>query len=132
MCSLLENIECEVLIEVTPAGDEVRQGFPADVFHDDEAEGMTCRVGHFPVIEGSNDVDGVYPFRRSSFIAETIEELSVVRELGAQDLHGHVAVVADIGREPHGGHAAVADDPPQPVVVADQRLETLDSLVFPR
>ena len=119
---LFEHVEGHVFFELAFAGDEVGEGFAADVFHGDEAHGEPAVGFHFAVVIRGDHVGGVDPLRGVGFIAEAREELLVGGEFRPQHFEGYFAFVADVVGKPDGGHAAVPDDPLQLVVGPDELL----------
>ena len=124
---LLENIEGVLLGDNAVTYQTVRQGFPRDVLHDDETEGVVSGVGNLAVIVGLHHIIGVDFLRSQGLVAEAAQKLAVVGKLGAQNLDRDLAVaVVDVVCQPHCRHAAVPDDPLQGVVGADELLEALN------
>ena len=106
--------------ELLLAGEPVAQGLALDVGHDVEE----VAVGLARVEQGQ-DV-GVLEVGRQLDLGQEPLGADHGRQLGAEDLHGHRPVVADVLGEVDGGHAAGAGFAVETVAVREGGLEAAE------
>ena len=94
--------------------EDLRQGAPVDVLHDDEVGA----VGLAPVVD-ADDVGVVEVGGRRGLPPEALHEGGVGGELGEQDLHGDGPVEQLVAGEEHLGHAAAAEPAVQLVAAVE-------------
>ena len=82
MCSLLEDVESQLLLERIFARQQVCKGFATDVFQGHETE-FAAVVFQLAVVIGSYHVLGLNRFGRFRLVAETREELLVIGKFRA-------------------------------------------------
>jgi hypothetical protein len=75
-------------------------------------------VGLVPVragVQAGDDVRVTEDRRGEGLAPEPVGEVGVGRDLGTQDLDGHLALQAEVGGPVDRGHPAASDDRPEPI-----------------
>ena len=98
----------------------VAQALALDVLHDDVGEAVAL-----PRVERAHDVGVVEAREHRGLGLEALDLRAVAREVGAEDLHRHLAVEAEVERAVDRAHRAAADHLEQAVAVDLARAAAL-------
>ena len=116
------NLQRALWQQATPAREELPQGHPVDVLHDDVGHDRGLGAVDEDVLArvvGGDDVGVVEGGGRLGLASEARLEGRIAREVGPQDLDRHTAAQARVAGLPYLSHAAAADDGHEFVAVAE-------------